>query len=94
MAWCLELATSFAYQIAGQQWTACQTAEAKDWAGTCCGSCCHMLGLPWHSSDRIPCCLDQTSEVATSGWVAVADVAVVVGAGVAVALVALDHTVT
>lgn len=52
-----------------------------------------MLGLPWHSSDRIPCCLDQTSEVATSGWVAVADVAVV-AAAVAVALVAVDHTVT
>ena len=54
--------------------------------------------MPWHSSDRIPYCLDQTSEVATSGWAAVADVAVVVvvvaAAAVAVALVAVGHTVT
>ena len=89
------LATSFACQIAGQQWIACQTAEARDWAGTCCGSCCHKPGLPWHSSDRIPCWLDQTSEVATSGWAAVADVAVVAAVvAVAVALVAAGRTVT
>ena len=85
------LATSFAYQIAGQQWIACQTAEAKDWAGTCCGSCCHMPGLPWDSSVRIPCYLEQTFGVATFDSVAVADA---VAAAVDVVLVAADHIVT
>jgi len=90
-AWCLVLATSFAYPIAEQQLTECQTAEARDWAGTCYGSCCHMPGLPWDSSVRIPCCLGQTSAVATFDSVAVADV---VAAAVDVVLVAAGHIVT
>ena len=89
------LATSFAYPIAEQQSTACRTAEAKDWAGTCCGSCYHKQGLPWHSFVRIPCCLGQTFGVATSGSVAVVDVVVAaVAAAVDVGLVAVGHTVT
>lgn len=87
------LATSFAYPIAEQQSTACQIAEVKDWADTCCGSCCHTQGLTLRSFVRIPCCLDQSSAVATFDSVAVAGVV----AGVAVAaveLVAAGRTVT
>ena len=51
-----------------------------------------MQGLPWHSSVHIPCCLGQTSGVATFGSVAVADV--VAAAAVGVVLVAAGHTVT
>jgi hypothetical protein len=92
-AWSLVLATSFAFPIAEQQSTAFQTAEAKGWAGTCCGSCCHTPGLPWHSSVRIPYCLGQTSGVATFDLVAVADVVADVAAA-AVGLVAAGRIVT
>lgn len=88
------LATSFAYPIAEQQSTAYQTAEVKDWAGTCCGSCCHTQGLTLRSFVRIPCCLGQSSAVATFDSVAVADVAAGVAAAAAVELVAAGRIVT